>query len=216
MFVFKNRTIPLGSLLLLNLFVIELVIMSYCLYDVCFKPVNHSSQNTESGHILCPSSYAPIPQEQPLYQIKKVEGLTFIDDLVPAYYKDFRPTEASLPPEFVDSAATATITTLTTLYEYDSVDTKPDLRQINQDIGIILERFFTSYYNEVQFSMKLTYTINEDGRITDVNLSPDDGNTTLLEEQLSNYLLNTNTIIPAMKAGKAVACRINVTIESEE
>jgi hypothetical protein len=216
MFVFKKVTIPLGSLSLLNLFILELVIMSYCLYDVFYKPVKHSSKNAESGFISCPPPYAPIPEGQPMYQVKKVELLPFIDDLVPAYYKDFITTEASFPSEFNDSAATVTITNLPNVYAYDSVDIKPEMSQIIQDIGIILDRFFTTYSNEANYSMILTYTINEDGRIKEVELSPLDSSTSLLKEQISNYLLQSKASIPAMKAGEAVPCRISVTIENEE
>lgn len=192
----------LGSLLLIDWFVIELVLMGYCLFDVFYHPTLVPPKNTFTNRTLLTDA----SDLQAIMALQKP-----VEYMIDTEYLVFSCFDAVLLQDTTPLKAGVSSDTLK-IYDIDSVDVKPDMGDAYPVAISTLKHFLPIDY--AIDTIKFTILINVDSncRISDVSLLPYQGHYNILLEQLQLALLKTKVKSPALYNGKAVACRYRLPI----
>lgn len=192
----------LGSLLILDWFVVELVLIGYCLYDVFYHPALVPPKNTFT-HIARLKDDSTIEtilaMPIPIDNIRDTEYLTIsCFDALPLH--DTAVIQAGAPADTLK------------IYDIDSVDVKPDLGDA-YPITISTLKYFLPIDYAID-TIKFTILINLDTNcsISDISIEPYHSNYNILIKQLQLALLKTKIKSPAMLNNKAVACQYRIPI----
>lgn len=191
----------LGSLLLFDWFVIELVLMGYCLIDVFYNPTLVPPKNalTHLTQQLDASPLRPIMAVQTPVEYMSTEHL-IISCFDAVVLHDTTPIKTGATPDTLK------------IYDSDSVDLKPDMGDAYLIAISTLEHFLP--IDDAKDTIKFTILIDVDTdcSISDIGILPYQGQYNILLKQLQLALLKTKVKSPALLDGKTVACRYRMPV----
>lgn len=192
----------LGSLLLLDWFVVELVLMGYCLFDVFYHPTLVQPKNALT-HVTQQSDVKP---QQPIMLVKTpVEYMCNAELLVLNCFD-------TLPPRDTTPLRTRLTSDTLKIYDIDSVDVKPDMGDAYPVAISTLQHFLPIDYAMDTVKFTILIDIDSNCNISDVSLLPYQGHYNILLEQLQLVLLKTKVKSAALYNGKAVACQYRMPV----
>lgn len=197
MFVFKNSALSLGSLLLLDWFVIELVAISYCLYDVFYNSKQLTPKHAAIAYVhRTPKDTTSVQSKA----IKSPDDMYVIDTA-------YQMTNCFDTPPSNDTTVLILSHLKQKIYDSDSVDEKVDLKQLTDIIIYTFEHYLT--IDEISYAghFTLAFTVGTEGAISNIQIEPFQINGNKLLQQFQIALTNSKAIKPAKLKGVAVACR---------
>jgi len=192
----------LGSLLLLDWFVVELVLMGYCLYDVFYHPTLLPPKKALT-YITQQSDVSPL---QPTMTVQTpVEYMSNTEHLV------FNCFDA-LPPRDTTPLRTGLTSDTLKIYDIDSVDVKPDMGDAYPVAISTLQHFLPIDYAMDTIKFTILIDVDSNCSISDVYIIPYQSNYNILLEQLQLALLKTKVKSAALYNDKAVACQYRMPV----